>query len=283
MRCLPLIGVLLGFACSPATVSAWWVKGHESIAQASVSILPEDVPPFFRAGGKTIAHFSGEPDRWKNKDAIFLRAGESPEHFIDLENFQSNAIPDDRYKAAALLTRLGQQPEKTGMLPYAIMEYFDRLTCAFYELRQEPENEIIRMKCLMYAGLLSHYTGDLSMPLHTTVDYDGRKGPAGQMVQKGIHAKIDAFPERFGLTAEEISRDLKPAEIGEVWKHVIQAIHESHTHVGLCYELDSGGAFEKPTEQSRAFILGRCRVGAQLTADLYYTAWKRSVRFRPPY
>jgi hypothetical protein len=268
---------------APSDVLAWWVKGHEAIARAAVAGMPDDVPPFFRAGATAIAHLAGDPDRWKNKDARFLRPAEYPDHFLDLENFQGQDLPPDRYKAAALLTRLGQRPEETGMLPYALMEYFDRLTCAFYDLRQEPDNEAVRMKCLLYAGLMSHYTGDLAMPLHTTRDYDGRKGADGRAAQKGIHAKIDAFPERFGLTPEEIGRDLTGREIADVWKHVVEAIHESHGHVGVCYDLDAEGAFEKPTEKSRTLILERCRVGAQLTMDLYYTAWKRSAGLRPPY
>src|SRR5262249_11285017 len=161
-----------------------------------------------RAGAKTVAHLSGEPDRWKNKDAKFLRAAESPDHFIDLEDIDGKELPEDRYKAATMIARLKHRPEFTGMLPYAIMENSDRLTCAFFDLRQDPKNEAVRMKCLIYAGLLSHYTGDAAMPLHTTRDYDGRKGPDGKIAQKGIHAKIDAFPEKFGFSAEEIGREL---------------------------------------------------------------------------
>ncbi len=35
---------------------AWWVKGHASIAEAAALGLPEDVPAFFRAGGKMMGH-----------------------------------------------------------------------------------------------------------------------------------------------------------------------------------------------------------------------------------
>jgi len=58
---------------------------------------------------------------------------------------------------------------------------------------------------------------------------------------------------------------------------------ESHALVEKCYELDRAGAFDKPTEESRKFILERCRVGAQFTADLWYTAWLRSAKMPKPY
>jgi hypothetical protein len=275
------VGLVLGLSAAPA--SAWWVKGHEAIAEAAVSGLPNDMPAFFRSGGKTVAHLAGDPDRWKNRDAKFLRAAEYPDHFIDLENLEGKDLPEDRYKAAVLIAGLKHRPEQTGMLPYALMEHFDRLTVAFYDYRQQPDNEAARIKCLVYAGILSHYTGDASMPLHTTRDYDGRKGPDGKMVQKGIHAKIDGFPEKQGFTPEEIGRGLGAKEIEDVWKYVVKTIQESHTHVERCYELDKERGFDKPTDQSRTFIMSRCRTGAQLTMDLYYTAWLRSAKLKAPY
>jgi hypothetical protein len=68
-----------------------------------------------------------------------------------------------------------------------------------------------------------------------------------------------------------------------MWAHIMKAIHESHRHVDRCYELDSAGAFDKPTAEGRAFILERCRVGAQLTMDLWYNAWLRSATMPPHY
>lgn len=262
---------------------AWWVKGHGSIAEAACSRLPDEMPGFFRAAGKSFDHYAGEPDRWKNREAKHLKAAVSPDHYIDLEDYEGKDLPPDRYQAIALLVKLGKKPEQAGLLPYALLEEFDRLTCAFADYRADPKSEAVRAKCLVYAGVLSHYTGDSAMPLHTTRDYDGRKDADGKLVQKGIHAKIDAFPERHGLTAEEIARDLKPKQLDDPWKHVLKFILASHDHIDRCYELDRAGAFEKPTAESRAFILERCRAGAQLTMDLWYTAWLRSEKLPAPY
>lgn len=90
-------------------------------------------------------------------------------------------------------------------------------------------------------------------------------------------AKIDAFPEKNNLLAEEIGRGLKAKKIDDVWAHVIQRLKDSHELVGKCYDMDKDGAFDKPTKESRAFILGRCREGAQFTMDLWYTAWLRGA------
>ena len=52
----------------------WWSGGHETIAEAAAARLPDDVPAFFRRGGKQLAHFAVDPDRWKNREMTFLRA-----------------------------------------------------------------------------------------------------------------------------------------------------------------------------------------------------------------
>jgi hypothetical protein len=266
-----LLAVLAGVSRS------WWVQGHATIAEAAVAALPDDVPAFFRAGAKPVGHYAGDPDRWKNPAARHLRAAEGPDHFIDLENFSGKELPPDRWKAIALLQKLKEKPEFTGFLPYAILENYDRLSCAFYDHREDKASAAVQAKCLVYAGILAHLTGDCAMPLHTTVHYDGRPGKDGKVQFKGIHAKIDAFPERYGLSAEEISRGLKAKKIDDVWKHVLERVQESHKLVNRCYDLEVADAFDKPTAESRLFILERCRAGAQFTMDLWYTAWLRSA------
>jgi hypothetical protein len=262
---------------------AWWVNGHASIAEAAGTNLPAEMPKFFRAAGVQLGHLAGDPDRWKNRAAKHLRAAEYPDHFIDLEDYEGKDLPADRYKAIALLQKLKKKPEQVGMLPYAIMEHYDRLSCAFYDHRAGPKSAVIQNKCVVYAGVLAHYTGDCAMPLHTTRDYDGKTAKDGTKLQKGIHAKIDAFPEKHGLTAEVIARGLKPRKIDDVWAHVLERVKESHKLVEKCYELDKAGAFDKPTRESRQFILDRCRAAAQLTMDLWYTAWLRSAKMPKPY
>src|SRR5437899_3154262 len=72
---------------------AWWVKGHETITEAAAGALPGEVPAFFRAGGKSLAHFAGDPDRWKNRDTPALRAAEEGNHFLDLEDLDGKPLP----------------------------------------------------------------------------------------------------------------------------------------------------------------------------------------------
>ena len=269
------IGLFLG-----GLAAGWWSGGHETIAEAAAARLPEDVPAFFRRGGKELAHFSVDPDRWKNREMTFLRREEEGNHFLDTEDLDGKTLPGThRFDAMKMIyTALKKEPNRVGTLPYAIMENYEKLTIAFYDYRKLPNNPAVPMKCLVHGGVLAHYTGDAAMPLHTTRDFDGLRQPDGRVKQKGIHAKIDGFPEKNKITPEEVCRGLEPRKIDDIWKYVNEFIAESHTHVGKCYDLDAAGAFDKPTDASRAFILARVRAGAQLTLDLWYNAWLRSEK-----
>ncbi|MDB5307792.1 MAG: hypothetical protein JWO38_1994 [Gemmataceae bacterium] len=279
-----LLGGLLGLGGLVVGLApAWWSGGHESIAEAAAARLPDDVPAFFRRGGKHLAHFSVDPDRWKNRETGFLRRSEEGNHFLDAEDLDGKPLPaTNRFDAMKMVyTDLKKEPNKVGLLPYAIVENYERLMIGFYDHRKAPENEAVPMKCLVYGGTLAHYTGDAAMPLHTTRDFDGRLQPDRTVKQKGIHSKIDAFPEKNKITPVEICRGLEAKKIENVWEHVTKFIAESHEQVEKCYELDAKGAFANPTDESRAFILARCRAGAQLTLDLWYTAWLRSENLPP--
>ena len=81
--------ILLVVGASLANLArAWWVNGHATLVEAAASALPDDMPEFFRKAGKALGHFVGDPDRWKNPSAKFLRAGTSADHFLDLEDVE---------------------------------------------------------------------------------------------------------------------------------------------------------------------------------------------------
>ena len=201
-----------------------------------------------------------------------------------MEDLEGNAPPTQRFQAIALLQKLNHPADKAGLLPWSIAEGYDRLMCAFYDYRQDPANPAVAMKAIVYAGNLAHYTTDAAMPLHTTRDYDGKKQSDGKILQKGIHAKLDGFPELNGFTTEDICRGLQAQAIeGDVFEYIVAFIRESHRNIEEAYRLDAAEAFSKPTEESKKFVLARCRAGAQFTMDIWYTAWIRSEKMPAHY
>jgi hypothetical protein len=71
--------------------------------------------------------------------------------------------------------------------------------------------------------------------------------------------------------------------IEDVWAYVQKRIQESHTFIEKSYELDLAGAFDKPTPESRAFIMDRCRAAAQFTMDMWLNAWLKSAKMPAHY
>ena len=106
--------ILLVIGASLANLArAWWVNGHATLVEAAAFALPDDMPEFFRKAGKALGHFVGDPDRWKNPSAKFLRAGTSADHFLDLEDVEGKDLPSDRYQAIELLQSIKKRPEKS--------------------------------------------------------------------------------------------------------------------------------------------------------------------------
>lgn len=255
------------------------------IAATAAGALPEEVPAFFRGGGTAIASGAIAPDVFKEGSLRALNSAESPEHYIDLEYLEGKELPATRYGFLQLCNQMKLRPDRVGTLPYAITEWTQRLTVAFAEHRRWPEDRAVRAKCLVYAGILAHYSGDAAMPLHTTVDFDGRADEKGKSPRSGIHEKIDALPGRMVRPI-----DAKPAEgrvraYGELPKGVMAEIERSHALVDACYgmekEFPAEDAKEVP-ERVEAFCAERVRAGSAFTASLFLTAWRDSEKFEVP-
>ncbi|MEI6231917.1 MAG: S1/P1 nuclease [Planctomycetota bacterium] len=269
---LAATGILL--AQRPAR--AWWSGGHKACTAAAVKMLPDDMPEFFRNATDELCEMCVEPDEWKSATAPRLKASEAPEHFIDLEHFEGKPLPRHRFDALKHYASKNIDMAKGGTLPYALEEGYERLALAFRQVRIYPESAGAKHRAIVYAGWLAHYCGDLAMPLHSTVNYDGKPGANGTVIQKGIHARLDSYPEKNGFTPEMLAEKQKAGRRRSIWILIEETINESHTHVEKCYELDEAGGFDKEPEKAKEFVLARARLGAKLTADLWYTAWEKS-------
>ena len=105
---------------------AWWSGGHKLCTCASLAKAPAEMPAFFRAAGESLAEMSIEPDNWKHATAPNLRASEQPEHYIDLEYFEGNALPKQRFELLKYYHEKHIEPSKGGLLPCAIQEGYER-------------------------------------------------------------------------------------------------------------------------------------------------------------
>jgi hypothetical protein len=239
------------------------------------------MPAFFRQASTELSEMAQEPDNWKCTAAPHLKATEQPEHYLDLEYLDGQPIPRRRADILKHYFAKGIDPSKAGFLPYAIEEGYERLLVAFTACRSQPDSKPAQQRAIMYAGWVAHYCEDATMPLHCTKDFDGKLDAAGQMQQKGIHTKIDSYPEQQGFTPEMLNKDQAAEAVADVWPLIAKTIASSFALAGRCYELDAAGAFDKDPDKGKELMLERSRAATKLTMDIWYSAWINSNPEKP--
>ena len=270
-----------------ASAQGWFPGGHGILSRAALRGLPEDVPAFFRSGEGAISHFSYEPDVAKNRATRNLRGAERPEHYLDLELLRGRPLPEDRYAFVRLCAEIGVRPEKVGFLPYAVVEWTERLSVAFAEHRKWPENPFIQDKCLVYAGYLCHYAQDLCQPLHLTVHFDGRARPDGSSPRSGIHAKVDGLIQLLSPDPGDLAGATEVGPLEDLMAGVLGMVDASYALVDSVYGLEHllpvpGKTAPPPAAEVVLFATERARVAARFTTALFLTAWRRSESVKLP-
>ena len=266
---------------------AWHGKGHHVATRLAVAAAGERMPVFFREGAATVAHCSLDPDLFTRPIGPEpLHSAEAPEHYFDLELLKGQTPPATRYEFLALCARKGLAPNKVGLLPYAVSEWTRRLTVALAEHRAGPGNRHVRMKCLVYAGLLSHYAEDLCQPLHVTIHWDGRSDADGNSPRTGIHTKVDALLGKLSPKAPAVLKGLGVEPVQDLLPGVLAEIGRSHRLVESVYQLAKDlPDLAKPLPADgpvRAFASERLRAAVRFTASLYVTAWRDSATIKLP-
>ncbi len=307
-RALAVASFLAGLPiASPA--SAWFTVGHAKVARAAVRALPPDVPQFFRDGAFGVGEAAVDPDLFKDRNLVALRAAEDPQHYLDWELIAGMPLPADRWLFTAQVLERKVDPKSVGVLPYSLLESVQRLTIAFAEHRRYPDDPYIRQKALVYAGWLAHYGGDLEQPLHTTIHHDGRALPDGSTPKTGIHQLVDGLFERVPFHEAALTRDLPIQVYADVWTAIQSELTASHALVDRVYALEAElraafppappivtttgtpaptpAATPKPPPpipaSITAFTAERYRATASFLASLYRTAWEQSAAIQLPF
>lgn len=289
------------------------------VNQLALASLPESFPAFVRtpAAAERIAFLAGEADRWRNSTNLGARHGLSPDHFFDIDELplyglSAKTISPFRYDfTAQLKLERDKHPQKfpaidplkntdhtrdlVGFLPWTINEYFAKLESAFSYLKTfeqfsgTPEEIANAQQNVIYVmGVMGHFPGDASQPLHTTKHFNGWIGdiPKRFSTNKTIHAWIDGgFIRRAEIRLDELKPKVRAAK--PVWQNGQpdnDVFDESMTFllaqfelVERLYELDRDGDLSpgrQDAAKGREFIAGQLLKGGQFLGDLWYSAWQ---------
>jgi hypothetical protein len=287
-------------AATPAF--GWGSDGHRMINRLAGKMLPSDVPAFLRSteGLNALEYFGPEPDRWRSPAEPELNAAQAPEHFIDLEWADLvGPLPRRRYDfiralaaAQAAHPDIPLTPEKVGLQPYVTDEVYERLKSAMREYRgllvEGKDTKPVQCEIVFLAGWLGHYVGDGSMPLHTSIQYNGWTGPNpnGYTTEHHIHALFESVYVAANVKPSDIAGlvPVEPTVLKDVFEDYVTYLRHSNSLVEKTYQLDKTGAFTGAgTPEGKAFVDERLAAGATELRDMIYTAWVRSADPVPDY
>ena len=327
MRIRPLcfIGTLcVSVWIGTGTAIAWDYPGHTIINQLALASLPTNFPAFALTptARERIVFLSGEPDRWRNVPDrrkgtdLALAQYNEPDHYIDLEELSlygltPETLPPLRYDLVAQLALArAAHPEKfppidptrnldhtrqlVGFLPWTITEYYSKLKSefsylkAFEEAGGTPEEIANAQANIIYTmGVMGHFVGDGSQPLHTTMYFNGWFGPNphGYTTNHTFHPWIDGgyFEKTGGLKLETMVGKIRTAqEVGEpsrpdgMFHAAVSYIIAQNKLVEPLYQLEKEGKLTGEGEkglEGRVFLEGQLVKAGQMLGDIWYTAW----------
>jgi hypothetical protein len=310
------------FALAAVRSTAWDYEGHRLINQLALDSLPASFPDFVRtaAARERIGFLGGEADRWRNTPDLELRHGNGPDHYFDLDllgayGLDLAKISFLRYEfAAQLAAGRAAHPENfppidplkdsdrtkslIGFLPWTIAEFQGKLKSAFsylkeYESAGTPEEIANARENILYVmGVMGHFVGDGSQPLHTTRHHHGWVGenPKGYSTNYSIHAWIDGgYITQFGVSEAKLRARLRPAKAvsiqppggtnTNIFQVALSYLLDQHRQAEPLYRLEKAGKLSGRQELSQDghdFITGQMLKAAQMLGDLWLTAWQQA-------
>jgi hypothetical protein len=167
--------IILLFITISGSAFPWGAEGHKLIAGKAMGIIKDKIE-FFGQYHDYIAEHSIDADKRKDIDKT-----EGMKHYIDIDFY-------DEFLNGKMITDKNQLVKiygdsvvtKIGLLPWATLQTFQKLTSAFREKDRD--------KILILTADLAHYVADAHQPFHTLLNYNGQLTS-----QNGIHHRFESI------------------------------------------------------------------------------------------
>jgi hypothetical protein len=288
--------------------------------------------------GKAKAHraeilfLAAEPDSWRSsRDSAFRHVADK-EHEFDLEmlpaagidpatvtSFYSDflvqfangkAAHADRFPPPGKSKDYNHLFDWPGSLPWAVAADYGQLQEYFSEWKVYKQYgtpaEAADLEELIVAqmGLMGHYVGDSSQPLHDTIHHHGWDcfgwtvpNPNGYSTRSGIHDWIDGsaamgggFIGHAGITTETLRPKMTPAKQlnvavrpdgrDPVFVAIMDFVIAQNKEVEPLYQLDKDGKLKADgtpgSFDGKPFIENQILRGANLLSAIWLTAWRQA-------
>jgi hypothetical protein len=252
----------------------------------AIDAAASKLPAFMNASREHLIYNAYEPDRWRAEGRSPMNVVQELDHYLNIERWGSiSTLPVDRY---SFLQQLSERKVelKVGYLPYAIIENYGRLVNAFRNWRNAKsptDRESSSANAVYVAGVMAHYVGDASQPLHMTIHLNGWAAgvpnPKQFSTQRDIHSRYETGYVNAAIEVQMIRRDVRtPERLPDVWDSIKQYLNRTFAEVEPLYEMEKTGEFnpEKPSAKGTAFVAADLSRAGTMLAHLWYTAWLES-------
>lgn len=315
-----ICGVVVFIQLAAPPAQAWDYTAHRAINELALGSLPTNFPAFARtaAARDRIGFLAGEPDRWRNTPEAALNHVNGPDHYLDVEQLADHGLTPAtaaplRYDFTVQLgLARAAHPEKfepidpaknrdhtrelIGFLPWKIAEEYARLKSGFSYLKTFRQHggtpaEIANAEAnIIYTmGVMGHYVGDASQPLHATKHHHGWVGPneKNYPTNSRFHSWIDGgyIQKSGGLDVAALAKRLKPAQhVGNLadengfFRAMMAFVAEDNTKVEPLYKLERDRKLSprdgNVDAEGREFIEARIIAGAEMLGGIWLSAWQ---------
>lgn len=277
----------------PISALAWGEKGHLMINELAIDAAASRLPEFMRASRAQLIYNAFEPDRWREESQSPMNTAQAPDHFFDSEYWGAiSTIEPDRYAFMEKVAAKKVGLVKIGYLPYAIVENYGRLVNAFRQWRNAKtpsDRESARANAVYIAGLMGHYVGDASQPMHMSLHYNGWAdnfpNPKNFTQDRRLHSRYENAYVNVAINIANVKPKVQPPQrLKDVWGAIKQHLERGFADLEPMYELEKTGEFnpEQPRSKGTDFITTQIARAGTMLGNLWYTAWLESGEPLPP-
>lgn len=318
------IGLTVVFvALSSNSAFAWGERGHDIVTRVAVrnlNVLSDanlNLTQPFTQRDHMLSHLSNTPDIvWRAK--YMSRADRDlnyPTHFINLERVYDSVKSlediDSNYADYARKARDKgiEEPASVGTGPWRVLQLHGLMTNSLKVAgaNKDRDGHINAVnQALLYAGLMSHFVGDLANPHHTSANYDGQlTGNTGLhayfesdvvgVLPLGLVAHTNAMlrPSLLKATVlKGLNKKQRETIMSDPRQLIFSLVVNSQNNLERLTELDNQYSLLEASSDAKqsairelpedvaplfhGFITERLAIGAAVLSQLWLTAWEQA-------
>jgi len=255
------------------------------INRMAIDAASSKLPEFMTSAREQIIYNAYEPDRWREEGrASVMNTVQAADHFFDSEYWGAiSTIEPDRYSFMEKLAAKKIELVKVGYLPYAIIENYQKLVNAFrfWRTAKTPvDRESARANAVYVAGVMGHYVGDGSQPMHLSIQYNGwldtTPNPKNYTKDRGLHGRYEAAYVNAAIDIAAVRPRVQPPHrLPNVWNSIKEYLTQTFAELEPMYELEKAGEFnpQQPRPKGTDFIANELGRAGSILGNLWYTAW----------